>query len=198
MAGLYSDDPEKQREMLTWPDDVLGKFILGRSIQFVAEMKGVNAEEIGNAYVDALRTVPTLDVGDVALEKVLRLAALGEFDAAGRNFRRLLINHGVSYINKGLAELGRKFKTGRKLGTGGLIRKAIAGRLEKSPALKNPELWDVIGSKPPKGWSFFDNRTGKYIEGPRMANGEYANMNYERFCTVCGEERNKVKGKNTG
>ncbi len=28
---------------------------------------------------------------------------------------------------------------------------------------------------------------GKYIEGPKNNN-----MNYDRFCNVCGEERNKI------
>lgn len=91
------------------------------------------------------------------------------------------------------ASTGAKFIGGRRPGTGGPIRKAIAKLLAKNSALKNPQIWEVLKGKPPKGWNFFDNNTGKYIEGPSMAN-----MNYERFCTVCGEERKKRKAKITG
>jgi hypothetical protein len=88
---------------------------------------------------------------------------------------------------------GRLFLAGRKVNTGGPIRKAIAQLLAKYPGMKNADLWGRIKAKPPKGWQVFDNPRGKYIEGPRMAN-----MIYARFCTVCSEERKKVKAKITG
>lgn len=94
---------------------------------------------------------------------------------------------------------GFKFEKGRKPGTGGPIRKAIAKLLAKNPALKNPELWKAIEVKPPIGWKV---NCPKYfaalvptIEGP---NTETDHMTYRRFCTVCGEERKKVKAKITG
>lgn len=86
-----------------------------------------------------------------------------------------------------LAVIGQKFNQGRKVNSGGPIRKSIARELNKNPALKNPELWAAVAAKPPKGWAAFDNRVGKYLEGPQNKN-----MNYERFCTVCGEERKKL------
>ncbi len=87
-------------------------------------------------------------------------------------------------------EVGRKFIKGRKPNTGGRIRKAIAKVLKKNPDLKNPELWAVLAAKPPNGWEFCDNRQGKYIEGPNI---KQDHMVYRRFCTVCGEERKKLK-----
>lgn len=92
------------------------------------------------------------------------------------------------------ARHGQVFKDGgRKLGTGSPIRKEVARLLKKNPAMKNPELWEAVKAKPPKGWQAFENRVGKYIEGPKMDN-----MGYGRFCNVCGEERKKAKGRITG
>lgn len=86
-----------------------------------------------------------------------------------------------------LAMQGRKFSQGRKLNSGGPIRKAIAGALSKDGTLKNQQLWNAIAKNPPKGWTFNENRAGKYIEGPRLEN-----MQYARFCNVCSEERAKL------
>jgi hypothetical protein len=92
------------------------------------------------------------------------------------------------------AEHGQRFKDGRKPGSSGPVRKAIAKFLAKNQAMKNPELWEAIKNKPPKGWQAYENaRFGKYFEGPAGAK-----MEYGRFCTVCGEERKKVKRKITG
>jgi len=82
---------------------------------------------------------------------------------------------------------GSKFEQGRKPNTGSVIRKCIAKILEKKPAMKNPELWKAVADKPPRGWTAYDNRVGKYLEGK-----ENKNMSYERFCNVCGEERKKI------
>lgn len=87
------------------------------------------------------------------------------------------------------AKTGAKFQLGRKSLTGGPIRKAIARLLAKSPGMKNPELWEAIKMKPPRGWQVFDNRAGKYIEGPKSSKG----MNYARFCNVAAEERRVLK-----
>ena len=61
--------------------------------------------------------------------------------------------------------------------------------------MKNPDLWEAIKKKPPKGWQAFESaQLGKYLEGPTPKDG----MEYHRFCNICGEERNKAKGKITG
>lgn len=93
-----------------------------------------------------------------------------------------------------IADHGEKFKKGRKPGSGGPIRKAIARLLKKDPALKNPELWDAIKSRPPRGWFVFENSRGKHIGGPTNDDG----MEHRRFCNVCGEERRKILKKITG
>ncbi len=82
-----------------------------------------------------------------------------------------------------------KFLTGRKPGTGGPIRKAIARLLKKNPDPKPRELWAALKNNPPRGWSFCDNLQGKYIEGPRANTG----MSYARFCNIASEERGKAK-----
>ncbi len=85
---------------------------------------------------------------------------------------------------------GLSFTMGRKVGTKGPIRKAIARLLKKHPDMKNPELWDAIAAKPPKDWEFVNNSQGRYAEGPPIKTGErYSTLSYGRFCTVCGVER---------
>lgn len=71
----------------------------------------------------------------------------------------------------------------------GPIRKKIAALLKIKPAMKNPELLAAVISKPPRGWCWYDNRVGKYFEGPTPAE----HMVQQRFFTVCGEERKKLK-----
>lgn len=91
------------------------------------------------------------------------------------------------------AASGLSFTTGRKVGTKGPIRKAIAHLLKKHPAMKNPELWDAIKAKPPKGWEFFNNSPGRCADGPPMKTDERrSTLSYGRFCTVCGEERKLI------
>jgi hypothetical protein len=87
-----------------------------------------------------------------------------------------------------LAHTGEKFTTGRKPGSGGPIRKAIARLLKRHPDFRPRELWQKIAAHPPRGWSFHESpRLGKYIEGPKGQN-----MNYGRFSNVCKEERDKL------
>jgi hypothetical protein len=87
------------------------------------------------------------------------------------------------------AAIGKKFTEGRKTNTGGPIRKAIARELKRTPGIKNAALWGALAAKPPRGWQFFDNRHGKYIEGAEADQG----MEYRRFCTVASEERKKLQ-----
>jgi len=99
----------------------------------------------------------------------------------------------VTYINvtKPDVDLGLKFRTGRKPGRKGQIRKAIAKLLAKDPTIKNPDIWKKLESNPPKGFQFYDNQSlGKYIEGPRKE----TDMKYGRFCTICSEERKEIMG----
>lgn len=96
------------------------------------------------------------------------------------------------------AEHGQRFKDGRKPGSGGPIRKAIAKLLAKNPTMKNPDLWGAIKKKPPKGWSAEEPRYFNFEPELLGPNPETDHMSYRRFCTVCGEERRKVKGRITG
>jgi hypothetical protein len=98
-------------------------------------------------------------------------------------------NEGLEMLAGKLAATGKKFCDGRKRGTGGSIRKAIAKLLKTSPGLKNPELWDEIKAKLPKRWQAFDNDLGKYLEDPHMKV-----TGYGRFCNICGQERKKITG----
>lgn len=84
---------------------------------------------------------------------------------------------------------GKKFTTGRKPNTGGPIRKKIAALLAKNPSMKNPQLWEKVIQKLPKGWSLVDGRRGAWLDGPTAAD----HMTKRRFETICGEERKKLK-----
>lgn len=87
-----------------------------------------------------------------------------------------------------LAVTGVKFRKGRKVNSVGPIRKAIARELKKNASLMPRHLWEILASKPPKGWEFFSNNAGKYIEGPKGGEG----MGYAHFSGICKEERDKL------
>lgn len=87
-----------------------------------------------------------------------------------------------------LAEHGRKFKAGRKPGTGGPIRKAIAKALKRDRTLTPRTLWAMLADSPPRGWEFCENHAGKYAAGSKGRN-----MSYKRFQNVAKEERDKLK-----
>lgn len=92
-------------------------------------------------------------------------------------------------IDQYLKAIGLKFRSGRKLGTTGPIRKAIARELQKHPDMKNAQLWKALAAKPPKGWTFFDNHLGKYIEGPKGGQ----EMSYRTFLNAAALERRPQK-----
>lgn len=86
---------------------------------------------------------------------------------------------------------GEKFPPGRKLGSGGQIRKAIARRLAKDGDLKNSDLWASVKANPPRGWTVYDEGSMyRRIEGPKGGD----EMSYRRFCNVASEERKKMRG----
>lgn len=89
-------------------------------------------------------------------------------------------------------EIAEKFKSGRKKGTVSAPRKLIRKLLEKTPSLKNPELWKLVCDNPPKGWSAVpEPRMGgePYLEG-----GLNQTMGKSRFFNICGEERKRITG----
>lgn len=89
-----------------------------------------------------------------------------------------------------LAKHGKGFKSGRKVGTKGPIRKAIAKHLKANPKLTTETLWGLIKDKPPRGWHACESsRMGRYFEGPTPLK----EMKYRRFATVCSEERKAAK-----
>jgi hypothetical protein len=65
----------------------------------------------------------------------------------------------------------------------GPIRKAIAKALKSVPDMEPSEVWDLLASRPPRGWKFCDGRAGKYIEGPKASDG----MSYRRFQNLVRE-----------
>jgi formate dehydrogenase assembly factor FdhD len=101
----------------------------------------------------------------------------------------MAIRDAIKNKKKTLEAVGIRLEDGRKIKVGSVIRTAIAKLLQKDQTLKNPALWSAVASKPPRGWSAFDNNLGKYLEGKTAED----HMAYARFCTVCGEERKKIK-----
>ena len=90
--------------------------------------------------------------------------------------------------------IGKKFRKGRKQGTGGPIRKWIKQMLIKHPTMKNRELWTAFKQKPLKGWQVMKSSEGEYLEGPDWNNVAKKAMGYKRFSNITKEERDKLKG----
>jgi hypothetical protein len=88
-------------------------------------------------------------------------------------------------LDEYLKDFEERFSAGRKRGTGSPIRKAIADELKRDPRLSTADLWSKISLAPPRGWTLYDNRIGKYAEGPKAGQ----NMSYARFSNVASEER---------
>jgi len=169
-------------------DCELGGLLLGYFIAAQADMLDIPIDQIPEEFAERVRqhvlTLESDTAANAAVEKALHKAASGDFETAGRLLREHMWS-GAGALK--FIPIGVKFTKGRKKNSGSLIRKAIAKLLKANPDMKNPELWAALKNKPPRGWNFCENRLGNYIEGPKMAN-----MNYERFCNVCGEERKKV------
>ncbi|HEY0876917.1 MAG TPA: hypothetical protein VGE10_00545 [Zeimonas sp.] len=116
------------------------------------------------------------------------LQALREAELSWRNV--LLVRDMVP-----LARRGRKFEGGRKLGAVGPIRKAIRRLLKNDPTLKNADLWDLVKARLPRGWTAFDNRTGRYLEKPsRPEQKQIEKVEYSTFCNIAADERKALKG----
>lgn len=92
-----------------------------------------------------------------------------------------------------LANKGAKFK-GKKLGALGPLAKAVRRHL-KSRRRDNAEaVWAALVANPPKGMTFQDNRTGKYVEyDKRTYVGNLKNTGYRRFVNTVTEQKKKLK-----
>jgi hypothetical protein len=86
-----------------------------------------------------------------------------------------------------LAREGKKFREGRKPGTGSKVRQFIASHLERHPNDHAAAIWDALKKKPPKGVAVYENKLGKYIETDGAPDTGYA-----RFANLVTEERNKL------
>ncbi|MBS0323745.1 MAG: hypothetical protein JSR19_07830 [Proteobacteria bacterium] len=179
-------------------DYELGGLLLGYFIAAQADDLGIPRDQIPDEFAERVRahvlTLETATAKNAAVEKALHKAAGGDFEAAGKLLREHMIAGAVALK---FVPIGVKFSQGRKPGTGGPIRKAIAKLLAKNPAMKNPDLWEAIKKKPPKRWSAEEHPYYGFEPELRGPNRETDHMSYRRFCTVCGEERKKVKGKIT-
>jgi len=177
-------------DILECTDRELGMRLLAAFISHEAYVLGLPIDQIPVEFAKrVVLHIPTLEADtarDAAVEKALHKAASGDYEAAGRIFRGHMMSRAeqIKFI-----PLGMKFSRGRKKGAGGPIRKAVAKLLKANPSMKNPQLWEAIKAKPPKGWGALENRLGKYLEGPGNAS-----MSYQRFCNVCSEERKKITG----
>ena len=87
------------------------------------------------------------------------------------------------------ALFARPFLLGSQKGRVGPIRKAIAKLLKEDPSAKNGVLWTALSEKPPRGYTFLENRLGKYVEDEK---GQTV-MEWPRFCNIASEERKTPK-----
>lgn len=96
MSNWFPEDTKKIQEMLGWPDNDLGKYLLGAYIEATAERRGATTSSqvkaVGDAIIKAFQTVETLDLDtkEIPLEKALRLAAIEKYEAAGSIFRNMM------------------------------------------------------------------------------------------------------------
>ena len=90
------------------------------------------------------------------------------------------------------AKLGKKFKSGRKVGTIGPVRRAIRRCLSRAPSATTAQVWTSLESKPPKGMAFFNNRLGKYIE-----TDGHPDTKYPHFANLVTMEKQLLKAKKT-
>lgn len=85
------------------------------------------------------------------------------------------------------AELGQRFKQGRKPGTVSPLRLAVRRILRRTPQATAAGVWAALAARPPKGLSFVDSsRLGRYVETAGKPD-----TGYRRFATIVSEERPK-------
>lgn len=205
MSIRLPGDLEGLRQLLASPDDELGKYFLGVFIEATAERRGAIAshlQAVGNAIVEALRTVETLevDVSVIPAEKALRLAAIGEFAAAGRIFRDLVNGGGIPAIIRKFAQLGTRYsqtqreragKPRGKVSENGETIDQIIGRIASVNREESAkQLWT----------RFFGELDGLHLEpneldhltDPKKSAYEYTGANGDRKSISFGQFANVV------
>lgn len=144
------------------------------------------------AQVKEYRTPRDMEILQDRRAAIFELHAADELVAsmfAGRELASLTAHLRDAHAMLPSYTLGKKMRAGRKPGTPGPVRLAIRRYLKKNPAAKNQEIWAALQAKPPRGWTFMENRLGRYIEPPSGTQG----MEYRRFLNVCSEERKSLK-----
>lgn len=157
--------------------------------------KGFTAEQIAKFVNDEISDDEKLEAGEMVRRFVPgTVRDSGAFIYAVNELAHIKYaltlpdNECLEMLAGTLAATGKTFREGRKVNSVGPIRKAIAREVRKNPSLMPRYLWAILARKPPKGWEFFDNSEGKYIEGPKGGQG----MKYVHFSAVCKEEKDKL------
>lgn len=83
-----------------------------------------------------------------------------------------------------LAEKCKRFPSGKPKGARAPLTKAIAAYLRKHPKATAEDVWAALKDRPPAGFTFCDNRLGRYIE-----HGAATAMQWERFRNAVSENR---------
>lgn len=94
---------------------------------------------------------------------------------------------GLQALAGSVASLGQKFKSGRKKGAYGPVKKLVLGALKNNPKLTNEQLWRRLENLPEEFVTRDTTHSGKYIDGPQGVV-----MHYPRFRTVCSEARKEL------
>ena len=104
-----------------------------------------------------------------------------------------------------LSKTGKKFVSGRKLGSAGPVRLAIRRFLKRQPQARAAQIWVALKAKPPRGLTFFDGPNEKNIEiDLKVIKGElppevdrFQEVKYPRFANLVSEERRALKPQKT-
>src|SRR5688572_17706683 len=88
------------------------------------------------------------------------------------------------------ANFGKPFRRGKRKGANGIFLTLVKRLLRAKPKLSNMEIWRSVSNHPPTGWTAFDNRTGKYLEGPKLKN-----ISFKTLCNNAAIARTAMKAK---
>jgi hypothetical protein len=146
--------------------------------------QGLSAETIKDKVAEALKddlTFPGTVTDPAAFaQEIYELAGLKWAIKQGPE-------RGLKALAGSAASLGQKFKSGRKKGAYGPVKKLVLDALKKNPNLTNDQLWRKLENLPEEFVTRDTTHSGRYIDGRHGLV-----MQYPRFRSVCAEVRKEL------